>query len=358
MVKKVVVITECRRFRFNFGETLQAVALNKVISKLGYVCITASYENQKNNYNWWFKSHIRKYGIRGLKFELFRIKNIKYPVWRSDKKEEFQQLLEDANAVVCGSDCVWYEKDYNSIFFLNFPKIKIPKIAYAPSLRDDIVSDPIYNNKVARWTKDFSSLSTREKAGSKIIEEISGKKVETVLDPTFLISEKEWSRMSSRRLIKKSYVVMYIIGKSMCMESIISQIESVYPGRKMIWITMENNDGYPVGNGILNIGPAEFISLIRYADAVVTDSFHGTAFSIIFEKQFYAIKRIIDEKDVYDHDCRIKNILEILGINNYFFSNAKIDIANRWIDYSCIKKKLISEKKKSIRYLTNALKNI
>lgn len=354
-MKKIVIITECRRFRFNFGETLQAVALNRAISKLGFQCITASYENEKGNFNSWFKHNIKEYGIRGLKFELFRIKNMKYPVMRSNQKEDFENILRNADAVVCGSDCIWYEKDYNSVFFLNFPNINIPKIAYAPSLRDDTINNPLYERTVARWIQNFSFLSTREKAGSEIIARISGEKVETVLDPTFLLSQREWNQMCSTRLIKTPYVLMYIIGKSSCMESIISQVQSYYKGRKMVWIEMENNDGYPIGEKIKNVGPAEFLSLIRYADAVVTDSFHGSAFSIIYKKQFYAIKRIVDEKDVYDHDCRIKNILEILGISNYFLSSETIDFQNRKIDFESIRRTLWSEQKKSVAYLKNAL---
>lgn len=354
-MKRVVVITECRRFRMNFGETLQAVALNRAITKLGYQCITASYENVKENFNGWFKMNIKEYGIRGLKFELFRFKNMKYPIVRSNQKEEFEKILKNADAVVCGSDCIWYEKDYNSILFLNFPKNRIPKIAYAPSLRDDIITDSMYERKVARWIKDFSFLSTREKAGSKIIEKISGRNVEIVLDPTFLLSKKEWNKMCSARLIKEPYVIMYIIGKSRCMKSIVSQIQSYYSGRKLIWITMENNDGYSVGEGKRDVGPAEFLSLIRYADAVVTDSFHGSAFSIIYQKQFYAIKRMVNNNDVYDHDCRIRNILEILNINNYFSNDEEIDFESSYIDYISTNKKLMLERKKSLRYLKNAL---
>lgn len=354
-MKRVVVITECRRFVMNFGETLQAVALNRAITKLGYQCFTASYEDQKGNFNGWFKNHIKDYGIRGVKFELFRLRNMRYPIMRSNQKEEFEKVLEDADMVVCGSDCIWYEKCYNSIMFLHFPKNKIPKIAYAPSLRDNVITDPMYERKVARWIKDFSFLSTREKAGSRLIEKISGRNVETVLDPTLLLSKKEWNQMCSKKVVKEPYVVMYIIGKSRCMRSIISQVQTHYKGRKLLWITMENNDGYSAGEGLVNVGPAEFLSLIRYADAVVTDSFHGSAFSIIYEKQFYAIKRIVDENDVYDHDCRIKNIFEILDINNYFSREDKINFQKSQIDYDNVRKKLSAERKKSVEYLKKSL---
>ncbi|MCM1251245.1 MAG: polysaccharide pyruvyl transferase family protein [Clostridium sp.] len=354
-MKKVVIITECRRFRFNYGETLQAVALNRAISQLGFECITAAYEDEKRDFDSWFKHNIRQYGIRGILFEVFRRRYMKFPVVRANQRDIFEKLLQNADAVVCGSDCIWYEKDYNSIFFLNFPKIQIPKIAYAPSLRDDIITSPVYEKRVAKWIGDISYLSTREKAGSNIIEDIAHRRVETVLDPTLLIHRKDWNRMSAKRLIKAPYIIMYIIGKTSCLDDSITQIGKHYTGKKIVWITMENNDGYSVGEGKLNIGPAEFISLIRYADAVITDSFHGSAFSIIYHKQFYAIKRIVNDKDVYDHDCRIKNLFEILGIKNYFQPGEKIDFVESTIHYADVEKKLSVERKKSMRYLKNAL---
>ena len=350
-MKKIVVVTECRRFAFNYGETLQAVALNRVISKLGYNCTTASYEDQRSAFNLWFKQNLKKYGITALKFELFRIKYMNNLMKRSSKKEEFYDILKDAAAVVCGSDCIWYEKCYNSVLFLNFPKIHIPKIAYAPSLRDDIVNNVVYKQRVARWLKDFRCISTRERGGSKIIEEISGRSVTTVLDPTFLISQNEWNQMCGKGLIKTPYILIYLLGKTRCMEDIVRQIQQQYAGRKIIWIKMEKNDGYFTGDSVANIGPAEFISLIRYAEVVLTDSFHGTVFSIIYQKPLYVVKRIVDSNDIYDHDCRIKNIFDILGIENYYLSDEKIDFSKSVINYGQVYKKLTTERNKSLLYL-------
>lgn len=356
-MKKVVVITECRRFRFNYGETLQAVALNRIITKMGFHCITASYENSKNDFNGWFRHNIKKYGIRGLKYEIFRIRNMKYPVMRSNQKEDFEKILKTADAAICGSDVIWYEKDYNDIFFLYFPDIKIPKIAYAPSLRDNIIKNRMYNKRVKKWTQDFSYLSTREREGSEIIQRISNREVSNVLDPTFLLSDREWDKMCRKRLIKEPYILMYVIGKTDCMKSQISQIKNNYRDKKIVWINMENNNGYKNGKSLLHIGPAEFISLIKYADIVVTDSFHGVAFSIIYKKQFYALKRMIDKNDIYDNDIRIKNLLELLDLSNYFWKEEKVDFTNK-IDYSKVMKKLSGERKVSIKYLQKALSEI
>lgn len=355
MKKKVVIITECRRFRMNYGETLQAVALNRVISKLGCHSITASYENQKVDLREWFLKNIREYGIRAVQYELFRMRYMSHIIMRSNNKEDFKKLLTKADAVVCGSDVIWYEKDYNSIFFLNFPQINIPKIAYAPSLRDSIVEDACYKSKVKRWVNDIDYLSTREKAGSEIIEELSGRKVETVLDPTLLLSANDWNMMCGRRVIKQRYIFLYVIGKTSILNNILMQVQLCFPGRRLVWVKMEDNDGYPEGEALSNIGPAEFLSLVRYADAVVTDSFHGTAFSVIYHKQFLAIKRIVDENDIYDNDCRLRNIIELLKVKNYYTIHDRIDFIQNKIDYRNVEKYLTEERRKSWNYLKRAL---
>lgn len=357
-MKRIVVITECRRFAFNFGETLQAVATSKVISQMGFQCQVMSYENEKIAFQDSFLPNLRKYLIRALKFEWFRVRNMSYPVRRSNQKEDFEKVLQTAAGVICGSDCIWYEKDYNAVFFLDFPQVKIPKIAYAPSLRDDIIKDPRYTRNVKRWIRGIDFLSTREEGGSQIISEISGRKVETVLDPTLLLSQKEWNCMSAKRVVKEPYILVYILGKTQPVHGIASQVKKEYPHRKIIWIRMEKNDGYRMGKAIWNIGPAQFISLVRYADAVVTDSFHGTAFSIIYQKPFYSVKRFVDKNDVYDNDCRIKNILKKLEINNYFCCDDKIDFSEYRIDYQNVERKLEQERKKSLRYLRKALETV
>lgn len=355
MKKKVVVITECRRFRMNYGETLQAVALNRAISKLGYHCFTASYENQKADLRGWLLKNIKEYGIRAVQYELFRIRYMSHTIMRSNNKDDFRELLSKADAVVCGSDVIWYEKDYNSIFFLNFPQYNISKIAYAPSLRDSIVDDICYRTKVKRWINDIDYLSTREKAGSKIIQDLSGRDVETVLDPTLLFRKNEWNKMCAGRVVRQPYIFLYVIGKSVILENILMQVRASFPGRKVVWVKMEGNDGYPVGEALSNIGPAEFISLVRYADVVITDSFHGTAFSVIYRKQFFAVKRIVDENDIYDNDCRLKNILDLLKLKNYYTTEDKINFADSKINYQNVERYLNGERKKSWDYLKMAL---
>lgn len=354
-MKKAIIITECRRWVFNYGETLQAVALNQIVSKMGVSCITASCENQKNDFKGWFLKNIKRYFFRCVKFELFRLKNMKKTMFRSNKKEKFVKLLKNVDMVICGSDCIWYEKCYNEILCLNFPKLQLRKIAYAPSLRDRVVTDDRYKRTIGEWIKNIQYLSTREAEGSKIIKDITGKNVKTVLDPTLLLSKETWSMMSSKRIIKDSYILLYALGKSGCLRNLIKQVKDRYRNRKIIWIAMEGNDYYPEGEELINIGPDDFISLIKYADAVITDSFHGTAFSIIFHRQFFAVKRTVNRNDIYDNDCRITNLLNITGLNNYYQKEDKIDFDSIKINWKDVERRLRTEKKKSINFLKNAL---
>lgn len=352
---KVVIITECRRFKFNYGETLQAVALNRYISDMGYKCITASYENEKSDLHDWFNKNLNNSIVRGLKFELFRLMNLRHYIMRSYNKSKFEEIIEDAYAVVCGSDCIWYEKCYNSIYFLNFPTKRIKKIAYAPSLRDSVVTDT-YKMRVARWAKQIQYLSTREKSGSEIIQDITGRDVITVLDPTMLIGKKEWDKLCSRRRIRKPYILVYIIGQISSQLLYINQVREYYSDKEIIVIHMDNNDDDIGGEVIYDAGPSDFISLIKYADVVITDSFHGAAFAIMYHKQVYSFKRTVNGQDIYDNDCRITNLFSLFGINNYYYENDKIDFKKSKINYKKIDNIYFSEQQKSKKYLENALK--
>lgn len=356
-MKKAVIVTECRKYCFNFGETLQAVALNRVIQHLGFESVTASYENRIRDIRYRISIYPKMYITRGIKFELFRIRNMKYPVFRSCHKEHFSKLLKKADVIFCGSDCIWYEACYNEIFFLNFPDIKVPKIAYAPSLRNSRVRNRTYKLKAAQWIKGIDYLSTRERDGSNIIQEmIQDKSVSTVLDPTLLSGKKEWDAMCSKQIIKEPYILCYMLGKTKTIGRFVSQVAQHYNNHKIIWIEMEGNNGYCCGQHLSKVGPAEFLSLIRYSDAVITDSFHGTAFSIIYHKQVYAVKRIVDSRDNYSYDCRIKNIMELLNIDNYYNKCDIIDFDKANIDYLEVEKKLKRLRRKSMNYIKSALK--
>lgn len=349
-MKRAVIITECRRFCFNYGETLQAVALNRLISDMGYRCITASYENTRANLKYRLRRAPKKYLIRGLRFERFRQKYMRYPMMRSSRKEKFEAALRQADVAICGSDCIWYEKVCNEIFFLNFPEIKIPKIAYAPSLRDSRATDQKYAVKVRRWAKNIDYLSTREEEGSQVIREITGRQVKTVLDPTLLLSAAQWDEMASGRIEKAPYIFCYVIGRTRHLKYMVRDIRRHFGVEKVIWISMEQNDGYSYGEGKDNMGPAEFLSLIKYAEAVITDSFHGTAFSVIYHKQVFAVKRELPN-DNYDYDARIRNIMRQLGIQNYYSSRDAIEFDKAVINYASVQERMDDLIRESMEYL-------
>lgn len=358
--KKVVIITECRRWTCNYGETLQAVALNRYISKLGYNTYTVHYQYCKDaNNRALYEEDFENYISKVLRFEFFRKKYMKNSVVRTGDKNYIEKLLDDTSVVICGSDCIWYEKDYNEVFCLYFPEKKLRKISYAPSLRDNKIDNiKQYSANIQKWTKGIDFLSCREEDGSHIIENITGRKCETVLDPTFLLSKDEWASMSSRRRVKESYIFVYILGRSMRIAKILDQISHHYPDRKIVWVRNSNNNGYNLGEVMEKVGPAQFLSLVRYADLVLTDSFHGTAFSLIFNKQVVAIKRVVSRKDTYENDSRIKNIFKKLKINNYYDVDENIDFNDLYIDYSTVAPVLNEEINNSKYFMEKALMNL
>ncbi|MBQ8945544.1 MAG: polysaccharide pyruvyl transferase family protein [Lachnospiraceae bacterium] len=350
-MKKVYIVTECNKYVPNFGETLQAVALNRVISQLGFITITLSPDSEKLEFE---LGDI----IRAYRFERFRKKNIRNTILRTNDIKEMEKITADAEYIVCGSDCIWNEISIKDYYFLNFHS-NGKKIAYAPSLRDSIVVSSRYKKNIKNWINDISYLSTRETEGSRLISEFTGRDCATVIDPTLLIPTDEWKLMMYRkRLIRKRYILVYFIGKWDILKEYIAPIKRSFGCETLVYIDECNRVIYEDGEPAEikgPIGPAEFMALIYGAEAILTDSFHGTAFSINFNKPFMSFQRIGNRKIMYDYDCRITNILNLLGIDGHFVNRKGQNKTLDMIDYSFVNDRLNEERERSLGFLRIAL---
>lgn len=198
----------------NYGTSLQVVALNKVLKKIGHETSVINYEDT-NSPIFLHKNNILQDGYIELKK---RIKTHPYHRYEEEKREEkFDQFLHDNlnftekvtllpefkklnnyfDAFVCGSDQIWSPSFFNPRYFLDFVNENHRKIAYAPSLGTNKIDDQITKEQIAKYTKNIKYISTREKIGSKLISELIGRHVETVLDPTFLLTAKDWEELAS-----------------------------------------------------------------------------------------------------------------------------------------------------------------
>lgn len=264
------------------------------------------------------------------------------------------------DAYICGSDQIWsplimpLKKEYYLTFV---PGNK--KIAYAPSF--GVASLPNYHKRAIRkYIADFQYLSVREKQGISIVEDLCGNKPQFVCDPTMLLTPDEWNGLLNANScgmenLPDQYVLAYFL--SNLDEKMTSAINETCKGQTILLLPKRENCPYP--NGISDdIGIFGFLEAIKNAKYVITDSFHGTVFSIMFRKQFVVIPR--NNAEEIKQVSRIESLLDILGIKRRFWHGKTMpeNIIHEDIDYDQVFSNLEKYRMQSREYLQNALKEI
>lgn len=237
----------------------------------------------------------------------------------------------DLDIYISGSDQVFNPKRRaRDIYYLNFPKEGRVKIAYAPSFGISVLtqSDQDY---IKRCISDFDAVSCRETDGSHLMSKMLGKDVPTVLDPVFLTSPDKWRLIAKKPKISGRYVFIYSLMKSAEILSLCKKLPSEYLDCKIILLSPHDMRFYMKCKHLYSPGPEEFLGLIDNAELVLTDSFHGTAFSIIFGKKFCTCisqpkygTRIVSLLSQLSAEDRIidrnSELLEIRGISENSYS--------------------------------------
>lgn len=369
-MKKIGIVT--LHGYFNYGNKLQNYALKYTLEKMGYdvattVVTDVEQENSalKNKIN-----NIKKIGIsefskiifnkffskKNKKIEKEIVENREAFFKEFSKKylnEKFFNLknvddrvqMDEFDFFVTGSDQVWnpfyFEK--LDIFFLTFAKKK-RRISYAPSMSVDKLP-PQYISDYKKWLFDMNSISIREEAGAKIIKEITDKDVPVVVDPTLLLSKKEWMSVAKKPdyFPDKKYILTYFLGET--------------PPKALEKINLINSkEEYEILNlgqiserEIYESGPEEFIYYIEKSSIFLTDSFHGVVFSMLMETPFIVYERKSKTRSMYS---RIETLLKMFNLEKREDKNINGNFLE--LDFSHIEKILDNEKNKSINYLRNA----
>ncbi|MBO4631213.1 MAG: polysaccharide pyruvyl transferase family protein [Lentisphaeria bacterium] len=279
------------------------------------------------------------------------------------KNEKALQAAVDYDSYITGSDQVWNSSNNNrsGAYFLDFAPEGRKRIAYAPSFGVTELSQS-YADFCAERLKRFDALSCREEQGAKLIDSLIGVKVPIVLDPVFLLSAEEWSTMMTPVRPKPHYILCYQVGNVPALRKLLSKrVQQLAEKRncRVIWI---GRPGYmrlkdPFAEG-WDAGPAEFLRLIQDADAIVTNSFHGLAFSLIFHKEFWIITRTGEKDSNKGLDSRQINLLEKTGlISRWVKPGAEIPDSVSKIDYETVDGILMEGLEKSKSFLRSALTN-
>lgn len=255
---------------------------------------------------------------------------------------------------ITGSDQVW---NYNltgedDSYFLDFVSYSSKKFSYAASFGNEKNFEE-YKDKILKNTSDFGVISLREAIGQAELE-AAGHNVRIDIDPTLLLTSIEWEKICFEEKNSEKYILIYHVAMP---DKLLSQAYDYAKkqGLKVYYISssLKTKIRHPDFKMCGDCGPLEFISLVKNAECVFTTSFHGTAFSIIFHKKFYAE---INNKDGYNY--RVANILNLLGLmkcadyNNILNDNLLSE--EEWAE---VEKKLNELRKNSLAYLKSIVED-
>lgn len=261
---------------------------------------------------------------------------------------------------LCGSDQLWLPNNLGSHFYtLEFAPDEKPKIAYATSF--GVSQIPWYQKKrTKKYLDRFAYISTREIRGQEIIKDLTDKTVPVVCDPTLLLSAEEWEDIiPNKRIIEDKYIFCYFLGTNISHREEALMLKQK-TGYKIVTVPfLDNFVEYDLSFGdisLYDIDATDFVNLIRHAEYVLTDSFHGTVFSILNHKSFVTFRRFSEGKT--SRNSRIDSLLQILGLTDRCFVGTDTDIQSlvaQTINYNAIDVKLSEYKKSSMDYLKETL---
>jgi exopolysaccharide biosynthesis predicted pyruvyltransferase EpsI len=208
---------------------------------------------------------------------------------------------------ICGSDQIWNGSISNldPAYFLNFVKNSEKKKSYAASFGFEKVPKEM-EEEYKTLLSNFSSINMREASGVKIVSSLLGESSQIVLDPTMLLDVEEWNDVAEEKTRNNKYILIYQVGMSSFLLKKAKEIARL-TGLRVLTVP------FPIGGLIktginMSAGPQKWIGLIKNAELVITDSFHGSAFSIMYNKRFFVC--------LSEGSTRIRNLLNTFNLNS------------------------------------------
>lgn len=349
----------------NYGAVLQAYALKETIGER-FPCYIIDFDNEHVSKSLkYIRFGTTLHQFLGMGKDICRILPRsrvipKFKRFIADKLNVVRydkDTLKSFDTFVSGSDQIWNPACVSSPakfvpeYFLNFASAKQKKISYASSC-GAYKFNSVETEQLKSYLKDYASIAVREKPISLLLTDLLGKDVHHVLDPTLLLSKEDWlARLGNKQAISsEEYILVYVIKKTDLLKKTIKKIKNAL-GIKVILVEQGLYFDKVIDQHIRDAGPEDFINLFNNARFVVTDSFHGTTFSVIFNKPFYSVSP-------GENVNRISSLLNTLNLQSRIISEFN-DLNNVELEVDFLEpKKLLKEQMEySKSYLFNSLEN-
>ncbi len=326
----------------NYGGLLQAYALVKILKLKGYDAEQIDFDNQRKDLLTQIKIFIKKSFdkkeknfINEEKEEFLKQRKSAIKYFREEHIPHSKNVytydnLDKLNSIydifICGSDQIWnYYR--SSAYYLTFVKDNKIKFSYAAGM-----SNINMNKKDLKWTFNALSrldgVSVREKETKNNFFKLN-KDIRIVLDPTLLISEVDWRKISLKPNIKEKYLLCYFLSPNSRIRELATDFAQINNYR-VVTIPYINKSCYFVDDiygdiKLSEVDPLLLLGLIDNAEVIFTDSFHVSLFSLLFKKELYCFSRI----DYPEMDVRIDNLFELFEVDNSIINISSSSLENK-----------------------------
>lgn len=350
----------------NFGSNLQTIATSEILRKLGYDPTCVNYipprvtlrRFLKRGFSihprlivaiGWGLYYLPQFLLNRYIYNSYLRKHcrVSKPIYA---RENFSERCPKADCYVTGSDQSWnfkYNEGYDGHYF--FENVEGKKIAYSTSIGNTELSEE-EKECFKKILPAYSAISVREASAQQLLNEL-GFDAEHLIDPTFMLNKRDWGAYMSNRLEDDKYLLVYLPYNIVDKNLIYSSVRKIAEERKLKVVTLTTSykkekladKTYRFAN------PGIFLSLMNYADYVVTNSFHGTAFSLNLNKQFWVYMPS-------GFSTRISSLLELCGQKRRLLTDIiEEKQMEEEIDYEKVNMVLDRERNKAMNFLKRAI---
>lgn len=373
----IVTILKCN----NYGAELQAFGLQRAMNLMGYDAEILDYLFYKHKdhmreacskpfYNYPFKQamkerlfawaekvrvlpHLAAFKARENGFNEFHRKNTRFSEKQYKRMSELYQNPPEYDVYCAGSDQVWNPGCYTNInpYFLTFAPEGKKRISFASSFGVAHVPEDAKEN-FRKGLNGLEHIGVREKTGARLVKELTGRDAKVVVDPTILLRKENWEEVKDMKKVpNEPYILLYVLTEAPYLIETAKKLakEKGMPIYRICkWAMPEDKKDSGIID-IIDADPADFLGLYSGASYIITNAFHGTVFSIVFEKDFYCIMK----KGKGDNN-RMEDLCSTLGIAERVQFEGEFK-EQKPIDYNVVSAKLEDYRKDSEDYIRMAI---
>lgn len=361
--KKVGILTW--HYYLNFGSALQSFALYRVINSLGYDTIIVNFRDPRlihmpNTVLSRIKAVVRyslahipvlgkRWNINAIKF---RNRYLQETV-PFNSEEEGARICKDLSIICCGSDQIWAPNCYNPFYFAHFlDGKKIRKVSYAASIGLNTIPEDLIP-KYKEFLQPFYAIGIREEEGKNLLKKTCNIDSTVVLDPTLLVDVSVYEKMQRKvHGIHKPFLFCYFLNKEHQYKENVERYAHEH-NLKIVGVSDKASDSDWMKR-LTGLGADHFLWLINNAETIMTDSYHGSIFSLLFHKNLWIFQRF-EESNPICQNSRIRQLRNNFDLGHRIITATSQIDESTVIDYEYFESRLKELRASSLDFLKKAL---